>query len=150
MSHQPHHPRPNGRHGVVAVLIEEGRYLAIRRSEWVAAPRKVCFPGGGIEEGEDFETAIRREMMEELSMEIEVLGQVWKSRTYWGTDLEWMLVRRDPGQTIQPDAKEVEEVLWLTEEELLNHPDLLGSVPDFFQALRQSEIILNLPREPLS
>jgi 8-oxo-dGTP diphosphatase len=135
--------KSNGRHGVVAVLVEEGRYLAIRRSQWVSAPRLICFPGGGIEEGEDYHTAIRREMMEELSLEVEVLAQVWKSRTYWGTDLEWMLVRREPQAVIQPDPREVEEVLWLTEHELLAHPNLLGSVPDFFQALRASEIILD-------
>lgn len=140
-SNQP--SKSNGRHGVVAILIESGRYLAIRRSKFVRAPRLICFPGGGIEIGEDYSTAIRREMMEELSLEVEVIAQVWKSRTYWGTDLEWMLVRRANDAPIQPDPREVEEVFWFTEAELLAHPDLLGSVPDFFQALRASEIILD-------
>ncbi len=42
-----------------------------------------------------------------------------------------MLVRREPQAVIQPDPREVEEVLWLTEHELLAHPNLLGSVPRF-------------------
>ncbi len=133
----------NGRHGVVAILVEEGQYLTIRRSRWVKAPRKVCFPGGGIERGEDFATAIAREMMEELQLPIEVLRHVWTSRTSWGTDLEWMLVRRIDNSPPIANPSEVEEVMWLTEEQLLAHPDLLGSVPDFFGALSASRFALH-------
>jgi 8-oxo-dGTP diphosphatase len=58
---------------VKAVLVDEdGRTLLIRRS---ASNR--CFagtwewPGGKVDEGEDFDTALRREMREETGLEIE-------------------------------------------------------------------------------
>lgn len=139
----------NGRHGVVAVMLESGKFLAIRRSRWVKAPRLICFPGGSIEKGEDFPTAIRREMQEELHLDVEVLGHLWSSRTSWGTDLEWMLVRRDPQQLPVATPAEVEEFMWLSESELLSHPDLLGSVPDFFAAIKASKLFLGLDGEQL-
>lgn len=36
------------------------------------------FPGGGVEEGESLEEALKREMMEELSVEIEILDLVFE------------------------------------------------------------------------
>ncbi|MFO0922317.1 MAG: NUDIX hydrolase [Pirellulales bacterium] len=133
----------NGRHGVVAIVVESDRYLAIRRSAMVRAPRMICFPGGGIEPNESFEEAIRREMKEELDLEVEVVAHVWTSRTSWGTDLEWMLVRRTNAQEPKANPREVEEIFWLSREELLGHPDLLGSVPDFFAALETSQVLLD-------
>ncbi len=138
----------NGRHGVVAVLMEEGKFLAIRRSAFVRAPRLVCFPGGSIEPNEDFPTAIRREMLEELALEVEVIEHIWTSRTSWGTDLEWMLVKRANDRPPVPNAAEVEEVFWLTQSELLSHPDLLGSLPDFFGAIESSLIALDRAERP--
>ncbi|MFN9913320.1 MAG: NUDIX hydrolase, partial [Pirellulaceae bacterium] len=63
---------PPSRHGVVAVIQEGRRYLVIRRSLKVRAPGLLCFPGGHIEPGENFEEAILREMMEELSLPVRV------------------------------------------------------------------------------
>ena len=38
-----------GRHAVVAIIVEQSKYLVIRRSAFVRAPGLLCFPGGGIE-----------------------------------------------------------------------------------------------------
>lgn len=46
------------RHGVVAVVVENRRWLVIRRSQCVVAPGKYCFPGGGIETAETEEQAL--------------------------------------------------------------------------------------------
>ena len=51
---------------VTGVVIRDGKFLLIHRLRdgneyWV-------FPGGGVEEGEDFETALKREMMEETGL----------------------------------------------------------------------------------
>ncbi len=123
-----------GRHAVVAIIVEQSRYLVIRRSEFVRAPGLLCFPGGGIEADEDFERAIRRELMEELQLEIVSTQHVWTSMTKWGTKLEWLFCERSLNSVPIPSPQEVSEVLWLNEESIRNRMDLLGSLPDFFEA----------------
>ena len=124
------------RHGVVGVVFEADRFLVIRRSMKVRAPGLLCFPGGHIEPNESFEQAIIREMHEELSLPIRVRKHLWSSVTRWGTKLEWMHVERtsvDISPVPSPD--EVSEVHWMSEAELLGGLDVLGSLPDFFEAL---------------
>lgn len=133
---------PNNRHGVVGVCVEDGRYLVIRRSQLVRAPGLLCFPGGHIEADETFDEAIQREMLEELSLPIEILGHLWSSVTHWGTRLEWILVARRDGAIPVPNPAEVAEVMWLSEAELLGGQDILGSVPDFFDAKYAGELAL--------
>ncbi len=131
-----------GRHAVVAVIMEQSCFLVIRRSEFVRAPGLLCFPGGGIEANEDFESAIRREMLEELSLKVEVTQHVWTSVTRWGTKLEWIVCKRQPECVPVPAPEEVAEVHWLTESDLRSRSDLLGSLPDFFSAKDAGEFQL--------
>ena len=123
-----------GRHAVVAVIIEQSRFLVIRRSEFVRAPGLLCFPGGGIESDEDFASAICRELSEELGLQIVVSQHIWTSKTRWGTKLEWLICKRYPHSIPIPAPEEVAEVHWLYEAELRERTDLLGSIPDFFAA----------------
>jgi 8-oxo-dGTP diphosphatase len=125
------------RHGVVGVIQEGARFLVIRRSLKVRAPGLLCFPGGHIEAGETFEEAIVREMDEELALPVVVHRHLWTSVTRWGTKLEWMLVARPAAAEPIPNPDEVSEVHWMEESELLGGLDVLGSVPDFFEALHE-------------
>lgn len=129
----------NGRHGVVGVVLNEGRFLVIRRSQFVRAPGLLCFPGGHIEAGESFEEAIRREMQEELELSISVRDHLWSSTTSWGTKLEWMLLDTLPPAQPRPNPREVAEVLWMNQDELLAGKDVLGSVFDFFNAIQSGQ-----------
>ena len=61
-------PETPGRRGAVAIVVREGRMLVIRRSRHVIAPLTYCFPGGGIEDGETEETAVVREVHEEIGV----------------------------------------------------------------------------------
>lgn len=56
--------------GVVAIARRKGLFLAIRRGRAVAAPGRVCFPGGHIEPGEEEHEAVVRECREELAAEV--------------------------------------------------------------------------------
>ena len=127
-----------GRRGVVAVIQrEDGRLLIIRRSQFVAAPGKLCFPGGGIEADEDEPTALRRELLEELRIEIETGCYLWRSFTSWGVDLAFWSAEILSDQTIDPDPQEVAAFMWLSLDELTAHADLLESNREFLDLLRE-------------
>lgn len=135
--------KDDGRHAVVGIVRENHQYLVIRRSATVRAPGLICFPGGGIEEGEDLESAVRREFLEELALPIQVHRHVWTSETRWGTRLEWMVCSRGPSVEPQANPDEVAEVLWLELDQLAGRNDLLGSMPEFLAAVREGRLLLD-------
>lgn len=59
-------------HVVCAIIYNDDKILIAQRSERMALPLKWEFPGGKIEKGEDKNTALQREIKEELDMDIEV------------------------------------------------------------------------------
>lgn len=136
----PYSSKPQ--HGAVAILVEDERFLVIRRSAFVRAPNLLCFAGGTIEVGESPQQAIVRELQEELSIEAQAREHVWQSRTAWGTLLEWVLVERQADSHPVANPQEVAEWMWLRPTELLEHPDLLPSVPAFFSAWAKGELQL--------
>jgi len=133
--------QPDGRlHGVVVGCRgHDGRWLMIRRSRSVAAPLRVCFPGGAVEVAEPLRGAAVRELREELAIDIEPITCVWRHEfddqrlTLWG----W-LAEMD-GQTPRLDPAEVEEVLWLTDHQIGEHPDVLPYTDLFHAALLDAE-----------
>lgn len=129
-------------HGAVAIIVEDGKFLVIRRSHKVRAPNLMCFAGGTIESGETPEAAIVRELEEELHLKGQAIEQVWHSVTSWGTKLEWVLVERNPDSQPVANPEEVAEWMWLSGEELLCHPKLLPSVPVFYKAWADGEFVL--------
>lgn len=123
-------------HGVIVGCRDEaGRWLLIRRSARVAAPGQVCFPGGAVEAGEDRMKAAARETKEELGLDVTLQGPVWRHDfddrplILWG-----FLATRTTGE-LTPDPYEVDEVLWLTREQLLAHPDAMPMTEAFVEAL---------------
>jgi 8-oxo-dGTP diphosphatase len=132
-----HTLQPDGRiHGVVvACRRADGKWLCIRRSNKVIAPLKVCFPGGTIEIGEPQPAAVVREMKEELQASVRPLKQVWHWKnpesnvTLWGWTAELL-----PGE-IKANPLEVAEILWLSGDEVADHPDALPSNRLFVKSL---------------
>lgn len=55
-----------------AILLEGDMVLCAQRSEEMAHPLKWEFPGGKIEEGESPEECLKRELKEELNLDIEI------------------------------------------------------------------------------
>ena len=54
-----------------AVIIDNsGRVLLTRRSHRVREPGKWCLPGGHLDGGEDWTTALRREVLEETGLHV--------------------------------------------------------------------------------
>lgn len=69
---------------VAAVVVEGGRVLAARRAPDMARPDLWEFPGGKVEVGEDDAVALARELVEELSLEVEVGAYVGEVRHDYG------------------------------------------------------------------
>ncbi len=55
-----------------AIIIIEGKILVTQRSELMKLPLKWEFPGGKLKEGESEIDCIKREIQEELSINIEI------------------------------------------------------------------------------
>jgi 8-oxo-dGTP pyrophosphatase MutT (NUDIX family) len=133
------HPHTGAIGVVVALQRQDGRWLMIRRSRHVRSALKVCFPGGMVEPGESQPDAAIREMREELSILVRPIRQVWRAEiaqrhlTIYG----W-LAEMAAGQEIQPNEREVADVLWLTPEEGSTHPDGLPTNTQFLAALTKN------------
>lgn len=55
-----------------AIIEYEGKVLVCQRSASMKVPLKWEFPGGKLEEGEDQENGLKREIKEELGLQIEI------------------------------------------------------------------------------
>jgi len=120
--------------GVVGVLVRDGRFLMIQRSEHVRAPGMWCFPGGAIEAGETPEMAIVREFREEVGLVVEPVGKLWEwLRDDGGLFLYWWEVRHRGG-TLTPHAPEVQAVKWMTEADIRNHENMIANNIRFLDA----------------
>lgn len=64
-----------------AVIIKNNRVLVTQRSETMALPLKWEFPGGKVEVDETPKTCLKREIKEELNIEINI-GEKLKNNTY--------------------------------------------------------------------
>lgn len=123
------------RRGVVAVVCQDQRLLVIRRSQHVAAPGKLCFPGGGIERGESETEALQREMTEELGCRFRPISRLWKSTTAWHVPLVWWHGMLEDAGLLNPNPDEVESVHWCSLQELRESKHLLSSNLEFLDAL---------------
>lgn len=64
---------------VCAIIENEDRVLVVQRSENMKLPLKWEFPGGKIEKGESEEDCLKREIREELNLEIELVKKLTHS-----------------------------------------------------------------------
>jgi mutator protein MutT len=64
---------------VAALICRDGRLLTCQRHETAAFPFKWEFPGGKLENAESHTEALRRELKEELGIEVREVSQVYQS-----------------------------------------------------------------------
>ena len=68
-----------------AIIIKDGKFLVTQRSAAMKLPLKWEFPGGKLEEGESEVDCIKREIKEELNIEIDVIQKMKNSIHDYGT-----------------------------------------------------------------
>lgn len=59
-----------------AIIIKDNKILVAQRSENMKLPLKWEFPGGKLEENEDDDTCVKREIREEINIEIEIIKKL--------------------------------------------------------------------------
>ncbi len=104
------------REGVVAVIVNDGRLLVIRRSEGVPFAGYWAAASGKIEPGERQEAALVREVQEELGIAVKPVRKVWECPSSDGAfTLHWWLGEQvDPHASLDPDPREVAATRWVT------------------------------------
>jgi 8-amino-7-oxononanoate synthase len=159
---QAGHRIPSGGGGVVGIWYRDGHVLMTRRAAGIPYPNLWCFPGGGIEAGEDEITALKREWREELGTSVEPIRKIGSFeitvlKAGGRFPLHWWFVTSDE-DSFQPDPREVAEVSWVPIEQLPHMPDLIGSNrtmlaslgPDLRQACEAAYRLLDHLAGPLA
>jgi len=101
-----------------AIIENKGQVLCAQRSETMDLPNKWEFPGGKVEDDEDLVTCLKREIKEELGVEIEVREQLASNfHIYSNLKLE-LIPFRCSLQTFEMDLLEHARVLWCPVEDL--------------------------------
>lgn len=107
------------RHVAVAVVIKNGRVLACQRKKGARYELKWEFPGGKFEDGETAEQCLRRELMEELSIEVGPIEKMEVEVSHYddgGTyQVHYGFVTDFAGQ---PKNNVFEAIRWVTPDEL--------------------------------
>ena len=114
---------------VVAALIRgdengpnEDRYLISRRPSGTHLAHSWEFPGGKLELGEAPEVGLRREILEELGIEVRV-GEIFAVGQHVYGDKDVILMVYDAQITAgTPQCIEVAEIRWVTAAELVDIP----------------------------
>jgi 8-oxo-dGTP pyrophosphatase MutT (NUDIX family) len=103
---------------VVAFLRDGERFLVIKRSAEITGAGYWTPPSGRIEPGESEQAAVRREMREELALDVMPLRKIWEcDADHVDIRLHWWAA--DFAGELRPEPAEVEAARWVTAAEFL-------------------------------
>lgn len=105
-----------------ALIIEQGKILITQRKKDSSHALLWEFPGGKVKEGEEPREALRRELMEELEVEVEV-GTIFDAVFYSYPEYPiLLLIYRCRVEKGFPRAVACQDVRWVTVRELEELP----------------------------
>ena len=113
-----------------AIIEHNQKVLCAQRSKKMNLPLKWEFPGGKVEEGEDFESCLKREIKEELGVEIEVTERL-PSNTHAYSNQKYikLIPFRCSLRTFEIDLKEHLKIEWSSPRELLKFDWAEADIP---------------------
>ena len=125
-------------HAAVAILRENGRVLACQRKKNSRYELKWEFPGGKVESGESVQDCVKRELREELSIDVNTIGLMQSQVNHYDDDgafeVTYCFVLRFTGT---PVNNAFEEIRWVTLAELQSM-DILEGNKSFVSKLDES------------
>jgi ADP-ribose pyrophosphatase len=121
----------------VGILRKNGKILICQRKKGGRYEFKWEFPGGKLENGETTEQCLRRELREELSIEIHSIERIKTQAAYYEDggifSVAYCFLSGFEGE---PQNNVFEQIRWVTLEEL-KHMDLLDGNKSFVSYLAQ-------------
>jgi 8-oxo-dGTP diphosphatase len=129
---------PSPIHVVCAVLEKNGLVLCAQRSENMTLPLKWEFPGGKIEPNEDEETALTREILEELNVSIEIMERMPQHVHAYTPEKEIRLIpyRCKLVSDAKLHAREHAELRWVSKSDLLSLDWAAADLPVVHDVMR--------------
>jgi 8-oxo-dGTP diphosphatase len=121
--------RPRSLRVVAALVRVDGRVLLTQRRPGRHLGLSWEFPGGKVEEGESDEEAVRRELREELGIEVKVGTLCFETRHTYGSREIHLLVYRSSLVSGDPRALDVNAFDWVPERELGSRAFLPADMP---------------------
>jgi A/G-specific adenine glycosylase len=103
------------------IIIQDGKILITQRRKDTTFPHYWEFPGGKLEAGEDERTCLKREIMEELGIEVAVRSPLYTTKTKHKNSTIQLSFHRCSILLGRPQAKEVAQFLWVKPEELSSY-----------------------------
>ena len=106
---------------VAAIIIKDGKYFIAQRNRKKHMGLSWEFPGGKVEKGETFEIALKREIKEELNIEINIknkLGEENYQDDKINVKLHYFICSHFNGEII---LSEHEDSAWVTKNEFKNY-----------------------------
>ena len=106
---------------VAAIIIKNGKYFIAQRNKHKHMGLSWEFPGGKVENGETFENALKREIKEELNINIAInnkLGEENYKDDKINVKLHYFICSHANGEII---LSEHEDSAWVTKNEFKNY-----------------------------
>jgi NAD+ diphosphatase len=98
-------------HPAVIVLVKDGdRCLLARKAGW--APNRYALVAGFVDNGESFESAVAREVKEEVGVDVTDIRYVGSQNWPFPSQIMVGFVARYAGGEIAPDPEELEDARW--------------------------------------
>ncbi len=116
---------------VAAIIRYDGKYMVCSRPKHTELGKFLEFPGGKVEPGESQREALKREIREELGVEIEVGACFWRlDHDYGEKYVRVTFYEAVPaGEDFHPVGKDNQDIYFVNGEEMASLPFLPADLP---------------------